>query len=76
MLRCPWKTIKDKTVGCVALKALGDNAQSSLHEAGKRYLHTEAQLVAERDDVSKFASDIQRLRIDLQRLQTRIAKLA
>lgn len=59
-----------------ALKALGDNAQSSLHEAGKRYLHTEAQLVAERDDVSKFASDIQRLRIDLQRLQVRVAKLA
>ncbi len=59
-----------------ALKALGDNAQSSLHEAGKRYLHTEAELVAERDDVSKFASDIQRLRIDLQRLQTRVAKLA
>lgn len=58
-----------------ALKALGTNAQSSLHEAGKRYLHTEAELVAERDDVSQFASDIQRLRIDLQRLQTRVAKL-
>jgi ubiquinone biosynthesis protein UbiJ len=59
-----------------ALKALGDNAQSSLHEAGKRYLHHEAQLVAERDDVSQFATDIQRLRIDVQRLQARVAKLA
>jgi ubiquinone biosynthesis accessory factor UbiJ len=59
-----------------ALKALGDNAQSSLREAGKRYLHDEAQLVAERDDVSQFASDIQRLRIDVQRLQARVAKLA
>ena len=59
-----------------ALKALGDNAQSSLHEAGKRYLHDEAQLIAERDDVSQFASDIQRLRIDVQRLQGRVAKLA
>ena len=58
-----------------ALKALGDNAQSSLHEAGKRYLHDEAQLVAERDDVAKFAADIQRMRIDLQRLQGRVAKL-
>ena len=58
-----------------ALKALGDNAQSSLHEAGKRYLYDEAQLVAERDDVSQFASDIQRLRIDVQRLQARIAQL-
>ena len=29
----------------------------------------------QRDDVAKFASDIQRLRIDLQRLQARIAKL-
>jgi ubiquinone biosynthesis accessory factor UbiJ len=59
-----------------ALKALGDNAQSSLREAGKRYLHDEAQLVAERDDVSQFVSDIQRLRIDVQRLQARVAKLA
>jgi len=59
-----------------ALKAIGDNAQSSLHEAGKRYIHDEAKLVAERDDVAKFASDIQRLRIDLQRLQARVAKLA
>lgn len=58
-----------------ALKVLGDNAEKSLHEAGKRYLHTEAELVAERDDVSKFASDIQRLRIDLQRLQARVVKL-
>ena len=59
-----------------ALKALGDNTQSSLHEAGKRYLHTEAQLVAEREDVSQFAADIQRLRIDVQRLQARVSKLA
>ncbi len=59
-----------------ALKALGDNAQASLHEAGRRYIHDEAQLVAERDDVSKFASDIQRLRIDVQRLQGRVAKFA
>lgn len=58
-----------------ALKALGENAQSSLHEAGKRYLHDEAQLVAERDDVSQFATDIQRLRIDVQRLQAKVAKL-
>ena len=58
-----------------ALKALGENAQSSLHEAGKRYLHDEARLVAERDDVSQFANDIQRLRIDVQRLQARVAKL-
>ena len=58
-----------------ALKALGDNARESLHEAGKRYLHDEAQLVAERDDVAKFAADIQRLRIDVQRLQARVAKL-
>ena len=59
-----------------ALKALGDNAQASLHEAGKRYIHDEAQLVAERDDVSKFASDIQCLRIDVQRLEARVVKLA
>jgi len=59
-----------------ALKALGDNARESLHKAGKRYLHDEAQLVAERDDVAKFAADIQRLRIDVQRLQARVAKLA
>ena len=59
-----------------AQKALGDNAQSSLHEASKRYLHDEAKLVAERDDVSQFATDIQRLRIDVQRLQARVAKLA
>ncbi len=58
-----------------ALKALGDNAQTSLQEAGKRYLHDEAQLVAERDDVSQFAGDIQRLRIDVQHLQARVAKL-
>ena len=57
-------------------EALGDNARESLHEAGKRYLHDEAQLVAERDDVAKFAADIQRLRIDVQRLQARVAKLA
>lgn len=59
-----------------ALKALGDNAHSSLQEAGKRYLHDEAQLVAERDEVSQFATDVQRLRIDVQRLQSRVAKLA
>lgn len=59
-----------------ALKALGDNAQSSLQEAGKRYLHDEAQLVAEREAVSQFATDIQRLRIDVQRLQSRVTKLA
>ena len=58
-----------------ALKALGANAQSSLQETGKRYLHTEAQLVAGRDAVAQFATDIQRLRIDLQRLQARVAKL-
>ena len=58
-----------------ALKALGANAQSSLQETGKRYLHTEAQLVAGRDAVSLFATDIQRLRIDVQRLQARVAKL-
>lgn len=59
-----------------ALSALGANAQSSLQETGKRYLHTEAQLVAGRDAVSQFATDIQRLRIDVQRLQARVAKLA
>ena len=58
-----------------ALRALGANAQSSLQETGKRYLHTEAQLVAGRDAVAQFATDIQRLRIDLQRLQARVAKL-
>jgi len=59
-----------------ALRALGANAESSLQETGRRYLHTEAQLVAGRDAVSQFATDIQRLRIDVQRLQARIAKLA
>ena len=59
-----------------ALRALGANAQSSLQETGKRYLHSEAQLVAGRDAVAQFATDIQRLRIDLQRLQARVAKLA
>jgi ubiquinone biosynthesis accessory factor UbiJ len=58
-----------------ALKALGDNAQSSLQEAGKRYVHDEAKLVAEREDVAKFAADIQRLRMDVQRLQARVATL-
>lgn len=59
-----------------ALKALGENTQESLQDAGKRYLHDEAQLIAERDDVARFASDIQRLRVDLQRLQARVAKLS
>lgn len=59
-----------------AVKALGDNAQTSLSNAGKRYLHDEAALVAERADVAKFAADLQRLRIDVQRLQARVAKLA
>jgi ubiquinone biosynthesis accessory factor UbiJ len=59
-----------------ALKALGDNAQSSLQEASKRYVHDEAKLVAERDDVAQFAADIQRLRIDVQRLQARVVKLS
>ncbi len=58
-----------------ALKALGDNAQTSLTEASKRYVHDEAKLVAEREDVAKFAADIQRLRMDVQRLQTRVAAL-
>ncbi len=59
-----------------ALKAFGENAQNSLHEASKRYVHDEAKLVAEREDVAKFAADVQRLRIDLQRLKERVAKLA
>jgi ubiquinone biosynthesis accessory factor UbiJ len=59
-----------------ALKALGDSAQSSLQEAGKRYVHDEAKLVAQREDVAKFAADIQRLRMDVQRLQARVIKLA
>ncbi len=58
-----------------ALTAFGENAQSSLQEAGKRYVHDEAKLVAEREDVAKFAADIQRLRIDVQRLQDRVANL-
>ncbi|TAG48988.1 MAG: hypothetical protein EAZ30_04460 [Betaproteobacteria bacterium] len=58
-----------------ALKSLGENTQSSLQEASKRYVHDEARLVAEREDVAKFAADIQRLRIDVQRLQARVAKL-
>ncbi len=58
-----------------ALKAFGENAQSSLQETSKRYVHDEAQLVAEREDVAKFAADIQRLRIDVQRLQTRVSAL-
>ncbi|TAG82460.1 MAG: hypothetical protein EAZ21_03390 [Betaproteobacteria bacterium] len=59
-----------------ALKAFGENARESLHEAGKRYVHDEAKLVAEREDVAKFAADIQRLRIDVQRLRERVKKLA
>jgi ubiquinone biosynthesis accessory factor UbiJ len=58
-----------------AMKAFGENAQSSLKEAGKRYVHDEAKLVAERDDVAKFAADVQRLRIDVQRLHARVAQL-
>jgi ubiquinone biosynthesis accessory factor UbiJ len=58
-----------------ALIAFGENAQSSLQEAGKRYVHDEAKLVAEREEVAKFAADIQRLRIDVQRLQERVARL-
>ncbi len=58
-----------------ALKALGDNARTSLTEASKRYVHDEAKLVAEREDVAKFAADIQRLRMDVQRLQARVAAL-
>jgi ubiquinone biosynthesis accessory factor UbiJ len=58
-----------------ALKSLGENTQSSLQEASKRYVHDEAKLVAEREDVAKFAADIQRLSIDVQRLQARVAKL-
>lgn len=58
-----------------ALIAFGENARESLHEAGKRYVHDEAKLVAPREDVARFAADIQRLRIDLQRLQARVAAL-
>jgi ubiquinone biosynthesis accessory factor UbiJ len=58
-----------------ALKALGDSTQTSLQAASKRYVHDEARLVAERDDVAKFAADIQRLRMDVQRLQARVASL-
>ncbi|MGL4233253.1 MAG: ubiquinone biosynthesis accessory factor UbiJ [Casimicrobium sp.] len=58
-----------------ALKAFGNNAQMSLEAASKRYVHDEAKLVAEREEVAKFAADIQRLRIDVQRLQSRVAKL-
>jgi ubiquinone biosynthesis accessory factor UbiJ len=58
-----------------ALIAFGENAQSSLQEAGKRYVHDEAKLVAEREDIAKFAADVQRLRIDVQRLQARVARL-
>jgi ubiquinone biosynthesis protein UbiJ len=58
-----------------ALVAFGENARESLHEAGKRYLHDEANLVAEREDVAKFAADIQRLRIDVQRLRERVTRL-
>jgi ubiquinone biosynthesis accessory factor UbiJ len=58
-----------------ALIAFGENAQTSLQEAGKRYVHDEAKLVAEREEVAKFAADVQRLRIDVQRLQARVAKL-
>jgi ubiquinone biosynthesis accessory factor UbiJ len=58
-----------------AMKAFGENAQSSLQEAGKRYVHDEAKLVAEREEVAKFAGDIQRLRIDVQRLGDRVSRL-
>jgi ubiquinone biosynthesis accessory factor UbiJ len=58
-----------------ALIAFGDNARETLHETGKRYVHDEANLVAKRDDVAKFAADIQRLRIDVQRLQERVGRL-
>jgi ubiquinone biosynthesis accessory factor UbiJ len=58
-----------------ALIAFGESARESLQEAGKRYVHNEANLVAEREDVAKFAADIQRLRIDVQRLQTRVNHL-
>jgi ubiquinone biosynthesis protein UbiJ len=58
-----------------ALIAFGENAQSSLQEASKRYVHDEAKLVAEREDVARFAADIQRLRIDVQRLRERVARL-
>lgn len=57
-----------------ALIAFGENAQNSLQEAGKRYVHDEAKLVAERDEVARFAADIQRLRIDVQRLNERVAR--
>jgi ubiquinone biosynthesis accessory factor UbiJ len=58
-----------------AMKAFGENAQSSLQEASKRYVHDEAKLVAEREDIAKFAADIQRLRIDVQRLRARVTQL-
>jgi ubiquinone biosynthesis accessory factor UbiJ len=58
-----------------ALIAFGENARETLHETSKRYVHNEAELVAEREDVAKFAADIQRLRIDVQRLQQRVARL-
>ncbi len=58
-----------------ALIAFGENAQSSLQEAGKRYVHNEAKLVAERDAVAQFAADIQRLRIDVERLRQRVAQI-
>lgn len=58
-----------------ALKSLGDNAQQSLDAAGKRYLHDEAQLVVSAQDIERFGSDVQRARIDLDRLAARIARL-
>lgn len=58
-----------------ALIAFGESARETLHETGKRYVHDEAKLVAEREEVAQFAADIQRLRIDVMRLRERVARL-
>lgn len=58
-----------------ALKAFGDNAREGLHEATARYLRDEARLVATREEVARFAADVQRLRLDVERLKGRVASL-
>ncbi len=58
-----------------SLQIAFEHAGRSLHEATRRYIHDEAKLVASREELSRFAADVQRLRLDLDRLERRVTQL-
>jgi len=59
-----------------AFQALADSGRRSIEEAGARYLRDEAGIVVRREEVSQFAADLQRLRIEVEELSNRVKALA